>query len=435
MKLPILLVAAFGTTAFTLSASAQQYPSKPIRLIVPFPPGQASDVLARAIGGKLSESVKQQVVVDNRPGAGGNIGSELGAKAAPDGYTLLIATAALPISRSVYSKLPFDPARDFAPVTLLTRTPLVLIVTDGNGRVYLTTDGGATWNLRGAGGTASAGLNSIWFFDSREGMALAYDGSSVRTTDGGQTWASATPAVSFGWRRPQFLADASIGWVVSGSGTISRSTDKGRTWIAPGSTPLVGVTDFHFIDAQHGWAVSPFGTVGQAALYTSVDGGSSWQSVVGTSTLGGLVSLRFGDLMHGAAIGPAGIAMVTTDGGTTWSPRPTGIASNLRRITFADAMTAVAVGENGAIVRGRTWTPVASPTANNLNDVRFVSATVGDAAGEFGTLITTHDGGQNWTLASTGVRPALQSVFFVDEQTGWIAGDNGSIMATATGGR
>lgn len=361
-----------------------------------------------------------------------------------DATTLFVSSFVTPLQRSsdggaTWHDVPLPMIASAFVASYETFTAQRLIVTDGNGRVYLTTDGGATWNLRGAGGTASAGLNSIWFFDSREGMALAYDGSSVRTTDGGQTWASATPAVSFGWRRPQFLADASIGWVVSGSGTISRSTDKGRTWVAPGSTPLVGVTDFHFIDAQHGWAVSPFGTVGQAALYTSVDGGSSWQSVVGTSTLGGLVSLRFGDLMHGAAIGPAGIAMVTTDGGTTWSPRPTGIASNLRRITFADAMTAVAVGENGAIVRstdqGRTWTPVASPTAKNLNDVRFVSATVGDAAGEFGTLITTHDGGQSWTLASTGVRPALQSVFFVDEQTGWIAGDNGSIMATATGGR
>ena len=128
MKISIVLGAACGAAVFTLGAYAQQYPNKPIRLIVPFPPGQASDVLARAIGGKLSESLQQQVVVDNRPGAGGNIGSELGAKAAPDGYTLLIATAALPISKSVYSRLPFDPARDFAPVTLLTRTPLVLIV-------------------------------------------------------------------------------------------------------------------------------------------------------------------------------------------------------------------------------------------------------------------------------------------------------------------
>ncbi len=360
-----------------------------------------------------------------------------------DATTLFASSFVTPLQRSsddggTWQDVPLPAVPGSFIASYETFTALRFIVFDGNGRVYLTTDGGATWNQRGAGGTAQTGLNSIWFFDSREGMALAYDGSSVRTSDGGQTWAAATPSGSFGWRHPQFLADASIGWVISGSGTISRSTDKGRNWLSPGASPLVGVTDFHFIDAQRGWAVSPFGTAGPAALYTSIDGGSSWQAVPSTSTLGGLVSLRFGDLTHGVAIGPAGIAMVSADGGATWSPRPTGSASNLRRVTFADATTAVAVGENGAIVRsvdqGRTWTPVPSPTPNSLNDVRFVSSTVGHASGDFGTLLTTRDGGQTWTLSHTGVRPSLQSVFFVDEQTGWVAGDNGSILATASGG-
>jgi len=125
------LALAAACHAQTPAASANgtpTYPAKAIRLIVPFPPGQASDVLARAIGAKLTEAFHQQVVVDNRPGAGGNIGSDQAAKAPPDGYTLVMATAALPISKSVYAKLPFDPAKDFAPVTMLTKTPLVLIV-------------------------------------------------------------------------------------------------------------------------------------------------------------------------------------------------------------------------------------------------------------------------------------------------------------------
>ena len=361
-----------------------------------------------------------------------------------DATTLFVSSFVTPLQRSSdngasWQNVPLPPVGSSFVASYETFTAQRFIVTDGNGRVYLTTDAGAAWNRRGAGGAAQAGLNSVWFFDSREGMALAYDGSSVRTADGGQTWSAATPGGSFGWRHPQFLADASLGWVISGSGTISRSTDKGRTWVTPPGTPLAGTTDFHFIDALHGWAVSPFGTVGQAALYTSVDGGMSWQSVADTSSLGGLISLRFGDLLHGAAIGPGGIAMVTADGGATWTPRPTGIASNLRRITFADATTAVAVGDNGAIVRsvdqGRTWNPVPSPTPHSLNDVRFVSALVGHAAGDFGTLLTTRDGGQSWTLSYAGARPSLQSVFFVDEQTGWVAGDNGSILATVSGGR
>ncbi|MEP7301630.1 MAG: YCF48-related protein [Caldimonas sp.] len=324
-----------------------------------------------------------------------------------------------------------------------TFTAQRIVATDGLGRSYLTVDGGAHWALRGAGGAAAASVSSLWFFDSREGVALAYDGSTVRTSDGGQTWTAGIAAVAAGWRRAQFLADASLGWAIADSGAIHRSADKGRSWQAPPASTgalLSSVTDFHFFDAQRGWAVSPFGSAaGQTAFYASSDGGLSWESVGGAGILGGIVALRFGDALHGAAVGPIGIAMVTADGGATWSPRPTGINANLRRIAFASASIAVAVGENGAIVRstdqGRTWTPVTSPTTRGLNDVRFVSASVGHASGEFGTVLTTRDGGQSWALSPAGLRTTLQAVFFVDEQTGWIAGDNGNILATANGGR
>ena len=123
-RLAFALAAAIG---FAAPAFAQEYPSRPIRVIVPFPAGQASDVIARTVGERLSKAIGQPVVVENRPGAGGNIGSDAGAKAAPDGYTLTMATAALPISKNVYKKLPFDPEKDFAPITLMTVTPLVLI--------------------------------------------------------------------------------------------------------------------------------------------------------------------------------------------------------------------------------------------------------------------------------------------------------------------
>jgi photosystem II stability/assembly factor-like uncharacterized protein len=317
-----------------------------------------------------------------------------------------------------------------------------LIVRDASGRAYLTTDGGVHWSVLSAGGTFSPSLNGVWFFDSREGLAIGSDGSSVRTADGGQTWITTTPNGFFGWRRAQFLADGSKGWVISDTGAIYLSTDKGKTWLSPvpqTSTPLGGVTDFHFIDERQGWAVSPFAFTGQDTLYRTSDGGLSWQSVAGTSGIGGLTSLRFADATHGAAVGPAGVATVTVDGGTTWSPRPTGIDRNLRRVTFADAKTAVAVGDNGFIVRssdqGQTWTRVASPTTNTLNDVRFLSATTGYAVGDFGTLILTRDGGATWALQSTGAHANLQAAFFVDEQTGWVVGDNGNILATVSGGR
>jgi tripartite-type tricarboxylate transporter receptor subunit TctC len=110
-------------------ATAQTYPSKPIRLVVPFPPGGSLDVVARAIGQKLAEAWGQPVVIDNRPGAGGNIGADLVAKSAPDGYTILEgALSTHAVNVSLYSRMPYDPVKDFAPITLVAVTPNVLVV-------------------------------------------------------------------------------------------------------------------------------------------------------------------------------------------------------------------------------------------------------------------------------------------------------------------
>jgi tripartite-type tricarboxylate transporter receptor subunit TctC len=109
-------------------AAAQSFPSKPIRLIVPFPAGGSVDAVGRSVAQRLAEYLKQPVVVDNRAGAGGNVGADAVAKAAPDGYTLLITTPGLAIARSIYRKLPFDPASDFAPISQLTSTYLILVV-------------------------------------------------------------------------------------------------------------------------------------------------------------------------------------------------------------------------------------------------------------------------------------------------------------------
>jgi tripartite-type tricarboxylate transporter receptor subunit TctC len=118
---------ALATSAFAQGAS--NYPSKPIRIVVPFAPGGTSDVLARAIGQKLNELWKQPVVVDNKPGAGGNIGAELVAKADPDGYTLLLLdVGTLTISPAIYPKLGYDPIKDLAPITMVAVSPHALVV-------------------------------------------------------------------------------------------------------------------------------------------------------------------------------------------------------------------------------------------------------------------------------------------------------------------
>ena len=115
--------------AFAFGVSAQPYPTKPIRIVVPFPAGGTTDVLARAAAQKLTETLGQSAVVDNRPGAGGNIGAELVAKAPPDGYTLLMGTVGThAINPSLYPKMPYDHVRDFVPVILVAGVPNVLVI-------------------------------------------------------------------------------------------------------------------------------------------------------------------------------------------------------------------------------------------------------------------------------------------------------------------
>jgi tripartite-type tricarboxylate transporter receptor subunit TctC len=113
-------------------ASAQPYPNKPIRLVVPFPPAGTTDILARDVGQRLTDALGQSVVIDNRPGAAGNVGSDLVAKSAPDGYTLLMCTVSThAINPSLYSNLPYDHIKDFAPIILVARVPNVLEVNPG----------------------------------------------------------------------------------------------------------------------------------------------------------------------------------------------------------------------------------------------------------------------------------------------------------------
>jgi len=110
-------------------AQAQNYPVKAIRYIVPFPAGGTTDILARMAGQKLTEAWGQQIIIDNRPGAGGNVGSEIASKAPADGYTILGGTVSShSINTSLYSKMPYHPLKDFAPITLLAMVPNVLVV-------------------------------------------------------------------------------------------------------------------------------------------------------------------------------------------------------------------------------------------------------------------------------------------------------------------
>jgi tripartite-type tricarboxylate transporter receptor subunit TctC len=120
---PFLLIALIAGTAH-----GQSWPSKPIRFVVSFPPGGSADLIARSIAPKLAEKLGQQVVVENRPGAGGNIGVDAVAKSAPDGHTIgLAAAGALSVNQSLYRSMPFDPQKDLAPISMLAMIPFLIV--------------------------------------------------------------------------------------------------------------------------------------------------------------------------------------------------------------------------------------------------------------------------------------------------------------------
>lgn len=113
------------------SLSVAAFPDKPVQFIVPYPPGGSNDILARALGKKLAEGLGKPVLIDNRAGAGGSIGADLAAKAAPDGHTIAIVSSSFTTNAAVQARLPFDPVKSFTPVALVGRGPLVLVVSNG----------------------------------------------------------------------------------------------------------------------------------------------------------------------------------------------------------------------------------------------------------------------------------------------------------------
>src|SRR5580765_4352576 len=127
-NLAILAAAAFALTLAS-EAPAQSYPTKPIRLVVPFAPGGSSEIVARTVAQKMSESLGQQVIVENKPGGAGNIAMQEVAHAAPDGYTLILGhIGTLAVNPFMFSKLPYDVNKDFVPISLLAKVPTVYVV-------------------------------------------------------------------------------------------------------------------------------------------------------------------------------------------------------------------------------------------------------------------------------------------------------------------
>jgi tripartite-type tricarboxylate transporter receptor subunit TctC len=254
--------AVLSAALFALAAGfahAQAWPAKPVSLIVPFAPGGTTDIIARLVAQKLTDSLGQNVVVENRPGAGGTLGAGLAAKATPDGYTLFEATVAHTMATSLYKKLPYDFERDLLPVTVLASVPNILIVNNdlpvhsvkeliefikaNPGKVaYGSAGNGSTEHLSGA------------LFASMAGVTLThvpYKGGAPMMTDliGGQiqmaieTSASALPHIKSGRVRALAVSTAARAPALPDVPTLAESGLKGfevTTWyglLVPKGTP------------------------------------------------------------------------------------------------------------------------------------------------------------------------------------------------------
>jgi tripartite-type tricarboxylate transporter receptor subunit TctC len=196
--LSVIALLCLGVAAHSpAAAQPTAYPTKPIRLVVPFTPGGSTDILARAIGQELTKAWGQSVIVDNVPGAGGAIGADKVAKAAPDGYTLLMGhIGTLAVNPSLYPKLPYNPVKDFAPVAWVARVPNVLVVHPSvaakNVQELVALAKAKPGQLNyGSGGNGSAANLATEYFKLQTGVAMVhipYKGTAPAVTDliGGQ---------------------------------------------------------------------------------------------------------------------------------------------------------------------------------------------------------------------------------------------------------
>ena len=249
----LLMAASFGV-------AAQAYPTKPIRIVASYPPGGTNDFVARSVGQKLSEILGQQVLVDNRSGAGGNIGADSVAKAAPDGYTLFMAAGAHALAPSLYKKLSYDLVKDFAHISIASQAAFVLVVNPSvpannakdliqyikgqpGGVNYAVTGIGVPTHLAGEMFKSLAGLRMT---------AVAYKGDSPALVDllGGQvgvSFASSAPAlphIKSQNLRPLAVSTAQRSVILPGIPTVAEATGFAdfdvRTWfglMAPAGTP------------------------------------------------------------------------------------------------------------------------------------------------------------------------------------------------------
>ncbi len=252
----------FASIALALAsgAAAQGYPVRPIRLVVPFPPGGGNDTVARSVGFKLAAALGQQVVIDNRAGAGGIIGAEIVAKAAPDGYTLFLGgVASHGINPNLHAKLGYDPVKDFTPVSLIASAPLILVVHPSVPaksvqeliQLAKAKPGALSFASNGTGGSSHLAAEMFKMMTSTDMLHVPYKGLSPALTDllSGQvqlmfsSTVAILPQVRAGKLRPLAMTGARRSPAMPEVPTIAESGVTGyetASWygvLAPAGTP------------------------------------------------------------------------------------------------------------------------------------------------------------------------------------------------------
>ncbi|MBT8631378.1 tripartite tricarboxylate transporter substrate binding protein [Polynucleobacter paneuropaeus] len=262
------IIRVIGFSLMTLSiqmASAQEWPAKPIKWIVPFPPGGAMDVIARALADSSSKTLGQTIFVENKPGAGGNIGAELVARAEPDGYTMMITSIGMATNKFLYPKLAYDPVKDFAPVSLIAVVPNVLVTNATQPNVKTVRDvianakadpGRLTYASAGNGTSIHLAGEVFTSLAKIDMQHIPYKGSGPAVTDllGGQvsymfdSITSAKPHILSGKLRPIGLTTIKRSKSLPGIPTIAESGLPGydvTPWFAvfvPANTPKPIIT-------------------------------------------------------------------------------------------------------------------------------------------------------------------------------------------------
>jgi tripartite-type tricarboxylate transporter receptor subunit TctC len=266
LSFALLLLVAVGT------AAAQSYPTHPVRMIVPYAAGGASDVTARIVAAGLSERLKQQIVVENRTGAGGAIGAEAAAKAAPDGYTLLLGSASEIVMLPVVARIPFDPVRDFAPVAMVSDIALVLAVHPSLAAQSVqelialakSKPGAINYGSAGIGATSHLAMAMFNAMTGTQMVHVPYKGSVPATADlvaghlqvGTPTLPAALPYVKGGQLRVLAVTSARRWPTLPEVPTLAESGVPGyemTLWtglMAPAGTPQDIVTQLHRETAQ-----------------------------------------------------------------------------------------------------------------------------------------------------------------------------------------